>query len=353
MLPLNHFFDGTLRKEEVASAFLAMALEGLPSFRSHFFSFIEPLASATASSTITVKVEEKRVDVRLEVEGAVVLIENKVSPGAMQIGQMLKYYEQELRDRPDRRVVCVFLAPREVGHREVERVRLSPSFRTTDYALHLPWESLFGYHADGTDVLAQFVEGGLAQIRMVVEEGRLAGPYGREGERGRIRSVVDAAFRQLLHDCPSVGFHRWSGKNHEIIRSKGSVVTVYVQAYFTCEPGPPFAPRDTDVGGGRLALTIQSQLRLAGGIPRRSPAHEWWRTLLAQGTFDVSEVGRYDWDPVTARFCWEQRRIASDEEMAAEMARIARQIVTVLSDRLKSNSLSMGKTPLAAPVYEE
>ena len=37
MIRLNYFFEGMLKREESASAFLAMALEGVPSFRRHFF----------------------------------------------------------------------------------------------------------------------------------------------------------------------------------------------------------------------------------------------------------------------------------------------------------------------------
>lgn len=37
MLRLNYLFEGMLKKEEAASAFLAMALQGVPSFRAHFF----------------------------------------------------------------------------------------------------------------------------------------------------------------------------------------------------------------------------------------------------------------------------------------------------------------------------
>jgi hypothetical protein len=41
-LRIAHFFQGTLHKEEAASAFLAMAIEGVPMFRRHFFEIILP-----------------------------------------------------------------------------------------------------------------------------------------------------------------------------------------------------------------------------------------------------------------------------------------------------------------------
>jgi hypothetical protein len=37
VLRLSYFFKGMLKKEEAASAFLAMALDGVPSFRDYFF----------------------------------------------------------------------------------------------------------------------------------------------------------------------------------------------------------------------------------------------------------------------------------------------------------------------------
>lgn len=66
-MDLTYFFKGMLRKEEVASAFLAWALATSSRFRQYFFSLIAPREAARlAARRWEVTVEEERTDVKLE-----------------------------------------------------------------------------------------------------------------------------------------------------------------------------------------------------------------------------------------------------------------------------------------------
>jgi hypothetical protein len=67
VLRLTHFFEGTLHKEEVSSTFLAMVLEGVPRFRSHFFRLVVPDEEISLDKRQwRVTVEQERVDVRMD-----------------------------------------------------------------------------------------------------------------------------------------------------------------------------------------------------------------------------------------------------------------------------------------------
>src|SRR5688572_19607489 len=94
-LNIGHFFSGMMDREEVASAFIAMALEGIPSFRRHFFDTLgSTLGEGLSKHIWSVVVEQDRVDIRMESSDAVILIENKLRSGAKQQGQLLKYFRE-------------------------------------------------------------------------------------------------------------------------------------------------------------------------------------------------------------------------------------------------------------------
>lgn len=80
---LRHFFRGSRKREEVASAFLATLLED-PGFRQAFFKKLFPQAIDILSNPCwIVEVEAAGIDIRLDSDEAVMIIENKVRPGRM------------------------------------------------------------------------------------------------------------------------------------------------------------------------------------------------------------------------------------------------------------------------------
>jgi hypothetical protein len=101
LLKIDHFFQGKLGKEGVASAFLAMALDGVPGFRRHFVKLIAPKEFVSLNrKKWEVLVECRHIDVRMGAGKTVILIENKINAGAKQKSQLLRYDKQEKRHNP-------------------------------------------------------------------------------------------------------------------------------------------------------------------------------------------------------------------------------------------------------------
>jgi hypothetical protein len=103
LMDLKHFFAGNLSKELVASAFLATLLEARAGFRAFIFAQMGcEEAMKLAQAEWIVRVGAESVDVRLDAtrEGWVLLVENKISPGSMQLGQLLRYYQNQIAREP-------------------------------------------------------------------------------------------------------------------------------------------------------------------------------------------------------------------------------------------------------------
>ena len=132
MLTLKPFFQGKLAREEATSAFLAMLLDGLSSFRAHFMAQLPVEPDAVPRGPHIVSTEVREVDVRVDYPAmdAVILIENKVLASSVSPGQLLRYYREQFDAQPSTRVVLVYLGPgKGVGRGEVRRVAESEEFR--------------------------------------------------------------------------------------------------------------------------------------------------------------------------------------------------------------------------------
>ena len=164
MLRFAHFFESTLRREEVASAFLAMALEGVPSFRQYFFQLVLPNEKESLTERDwRIAVEQERVDIRMQSLDTVVLIENKVAAGAKQQGQLLRYYLEEKKRNPLPRIVAVFVAPGQIGQDEITRITDSSEFNTSgaDVALHVSWDDIIQYPSHTDQQFVSLVRNGI------------------------------------------------------------------------------------------------------------------------------------------------------------------------------------------------
>ncbi len=138
-MKLTYFFKGTIRKEQIASAFLATLFNEKPSFREFFFQTAFPTESAALSGHAwKVEIEANLVDVRLSSVNTVAIIENKIRAGAKQKGQLLRYYQEEKERGRDQRLLAVYLAPGHVGASEI--AGLKPELRGDDRAVHVSWE---------------------------------------------------------------------------------------------------------------------------------------------------------------------------------------------------------------------
>ena len=235
MLRFHHFFEGMLKKEEAASAFLAMALEGVPSFRHHFFAAAgipdEWLGRLQADTWEPARVERDRVDVRLASSTHVVLIENKIQSGAKQKGQLLRYYRRE-RKQSDRIVLAVYLAPGGMGIDEVEAVEeVAAEARKSlvhlnDRALHVPWARIIAYLPHTPDHDEALVQDGLRAIGEAIERAKQE-VYGGE-ERAKLRDLFGEIDRQASARVKSVPLRLWHASNEDI-ETNHTTVSVHVK----------------------------------------------------------------------------------------------------------------------------
>lgn len=140
-MDLHHFFENMVRREETASAFLATLLDYDPDFRQAFLRVALGDHRFKDHEEWAVKVEEGRVDVTLESASTQVLIEDKLSAGAKQKDQLLRYYLAAVAATPGKRIVAVYLAPGGMGVGEVDAVERNAlrGDRPTDFVCQLPW----------------------------------------------------------------------------------------------------------------------------------------------------------------------------------------------------------------------
>ena len=106
----------------------------------------------------------------MELPGLLVLIENKVRPQAVQIGQLARYHTTAVALKPRRRVISVFLAPsRGSGFAEARHVRREIRRQgRADLAVVISWSQVQWLlrFADGPD--AEFRTRGMAAISKAI-----------------------------------------------------------------------------------------------------------------------------------------------------------------------------------------
>lgn len=290
---LSHFFEGKLGREEVASAILAMALEGIPRFRNHFFKLVAPDEyNSLSQQQWSVKVEVRQVDVRMETEDTIVLIENKISAGAKQTNQLLRYYLRERKHNPKTRLILVYLAPGQIGKDEIERVTDSSEFkgRADDLVQHLSWETLAQYSSQDENIQDIILRNGLDEIQRVIDEARLQ-KYSREGERGILCDIVKRALIKISEKTNVSLMGPWAGRENEQIYTSSTNITMWLDSLFKAETEPPYAPINLCDDKGLFRFTIRSQFKLAGKVNK--DIKEWWRQQAQAKFMDIPGVGTH------------------------------------------------------------
>jgi hypothetical protein len=336
-LSLGHFFAGMMDREEVASAFLAMALEGVPSFRDHFFTAIAPsgLEQVPFDRTWRVSVEQDRVDIRMETEDAVVLIENKLRPGSRQHEQLLRYFREACTgDRP--RILVVYLAPGAMGTGEVAAVQQCAEYNPQLHrAVQVPWEQLYTY-VPGDHPYEHVVADGLSHIKRITEK---AGPvYVGEGARGEIRKAVAEAW-EILTPMVSIGFHQWSSQYAECLRSIRTNITVVFCAAFEADEAPPYLVRNVIDESGRFMIRLTSGIRLASAA-RNPELKKWWNEQLAKSHFEVPGVGTYHLSQ-NREFLFSRSLHGSAHDVATQLAEAASTAANWLEDLLAEDGFHL------------
>lgn len=292
---LRHFFENMVRREETASAFLATLLDYDPAFRMAFLRLILDDPAVEETESWLVAVEEDRVDVTLESPSTIVLIEDKISAGAKQQEQLLRYYRGTVEAKPDKRIVAVYLAPGGMGAGEVEAVRRSAVFagRQGDLTTHVAWEEVARLVNDlPEDERSWFARSGMDEIERAIAQAREE-KYPPLGDRGVVRDIADAAITDLAARCPDVRLGRWNARDVEVILTYGTPVTLWLHAAFEVDPEPPFAPVGLVQEDG-IHLSVISNFKLAGKVRRGSELDRRWGELVRTGAVDVPGVGRHE-----------------------------------------------------------
>jgi|YNPNPStandDraft_1061719.scaffolds.fasta_scaffold03633_2 hypothetical protein len=336
---LRHFFRGLLKREEVASAFLATLLECEPAFREAFFQELFPDAAADlAGARWTVQVEMGRVDVRMESEKAIVLIENKIRAGAYESGQLVRYYKSELPT--DKTIFVAFVAPEGVGVHETDELTTLESFRERDSAALVSWQRL----ATVAHLLQipksgnWFVESGFEEIARIIDEDSRP-TYPREGTRAVLARIADDALR-ALGSLSTIQFSRWSGRDHEQILTNKTNITLWLSLVFDAEEEPPYRPINVE-DGDRLRVSLRTQFKLSGAGRKKPGLKAWWSQAVAERTFEIPKVGEHHLDD-QGWFVRSAEIVLPPDKLADAMTQAGLAVVEELSERLGELGFSLG-----------
>ena len=236
---LDFFFGGKLSREESASAFLATLLDCREDFQKYFLTCLpEEVAKCIGGSKPSVEVEYENIDIRLDFEDTnwVVLIENKILPGAKRKGQLVSYYRHQIKNAPSKRFLMVYLAPGEgMGKAEVQEVESVA--REQDQAKRVSWDALMKYvdTIPEEDEFKPLVSSGFDKIENIIEHAKEV-VFPIEGDRKLIDDIINEARERLVQRFPAVMFGKWIyEKAHQVATQKGSI-TIYAHLFSRHNP---------------------------------------------------------------------------------------------------------------------
>jgi hypothetical protein len=334
-MKLDYFLRGTLRKEEVASAFLATAFESSQRFRTYFLELVAAVnAPELAAKWWTVKVEEAleqgRIDVTFEATGVRILVENKIREGAKQVDQLLRYYQAErAREAGDaRRILAVYVAPRQLGRDEVERVKesIARELHPGDAAIHVPWEQLALFLSSSDPVDAE-IKAGLDLVVGVCGDARRA-KYLRTDDRETVARLANTVL-ELLRARTNVPLSRWSGRDFEEVLTGKTNVTVWLDLVFKVQGEQELELWD----GDDLSLMIRAQFMLAGHVGKGTELGRWWSSEIATAGIDVPGVGRFESKP-NRWLVYVERVRGSFDDVAHRASELGALLLKALEQRL-------------------
>jgi hypothetical protein len=335
---LYHFFRGTLRKEDVASAFLATALEGSEAFRHHFFGLMtvddgERLGGIKPQVAVELPLGERRADVILRADDTVVLIENKVNSGALQEDQLGDYYRRlRAQEAAAKRMLVVLVAPQGIGTHDYELAnaeieRMGPG---RDSAHIVTWEDLARFHPAPGNALDQTIETGMATVLEVVQAAK-RDKYPRVLGRQRVAKVANLALVQLAKESSMPRLKRFGSRNVEEILTAGGAVTVWIDAEFAVDPTDEALPLEIP-DTGPFKVTLRTLCTLAGHVKGSAGIRQQWedrvvrRGLIAGGHHHISQPRGW--------LLWRQETEGLEQDLAARMAEAGLALIRELRSRL-------------------
>jgi len=326
-MDFRFFFEGKLGRENAASAFLAMALEGSPTFRAHFF---EAIAGEDSDALLRnwrgASVEVGHVDITLDCGDTIILIENKIDAGAQRPRQLLNYYDSHVRNHPERRAIFVFLAPGELGRKQVDAVKKScKDISRNDKAVQLSWEDVLSFEPVSDD---RWLRGGFAAIKGAIDRAvNAVYPVTGAGDRGPIRELVNKAYDTITTEMGNIAY-RWSGKGREHILTKTFTLTLGVRAEFETTSESPFQPLGTRSSDGRLQVQVSAVLHGRADVSKKSPEGQWWREQAAKMNIEVPGVGTFaNYGIGKFKYAEPHLTIGSSDEISAHIVDLFKRLV--------------------------
>lgn len=324
MVDPHFFFEGKLSREESASALLATLSEQSVEFRRRFCELIE--VKTTPDDHFVVEVERNDIDIALDIgNSTTVIVEAKIASGSKTDGQLAMYYERAKTDSPDRRFVCVYVAPTvALGKSEVEQLVL----RGGDSGVALSWEQMSDLVKGLADFDAEFGVMGLAEVLRVIANRRSA-YFDRSGDRALLYDAVDEAKRLVQHDKPPCTVATWKGKSSVDVYTCGTAISVNVSIHFESNAdGVVVIPREDDIPVVAIAAGIRPAVKHAGAARTK----EWWSEIMATGEWVVDGCA---FEPSEAGWMTYNEPLVGDApEIAQRMASWTLVLIQALSGRL-------------------
>jgi len=289
----HFFFEGNLSREESVSAFLAVLLEQHSDFRSFLFNTLEV---TEPQGTCRVTIEEKEVDIRLDYpsDKVTVLIENKLRPGSLQVNQLVRYYQSELKQNPDSRILSILAVPSEgTGTIEASRLVAHDQFRPSDLVYKISWRLLtqFCDLMQQEDPNREFVRHGFASIFKIIESAAQE-KYPLLGGREIAHEIAQHVLAALKQDFPDTRFGFWRGKDFFDIYTIGTDITVYVDLAFRVEDKSPYKPLEIHDGHHIIAI-LRTQFGLSAKGKRNAAAREKWVAMCQNGAVGILSSGKH------------------------------------------------------------
>ena len=225
-----------------------------------------------------------------------ILIENKIRPGALQVNQLVNYYRKVCGDPSDSWILSI-LVPPSPGYGAGETTRLAhhhKQFRPTDTIRTVPWGTLaeFCSQVPREDADGEFVHRGfeivLGMIKKAFQE-----KYPLVGGREIAQDIAQTVCNVLMNECTDMPFRCWRGKDFFNIYSVGTDLTVYVDLAFRVADTKPFAPLDIH-SSKDITATLRTQFSLSAKGKHNPALKEQWGRLCQQKLYDVPGNGPHE-----------------------------------------------------------
>ena len=282
---LDFFFTGKLAREEAASAFIATLLKFRSDFREFFFDLIDPNLKPDIEPKVTTEYQipdsNHTVDIFLEYPETAIIIENKIARGAIQRGQIMKYYSSFRKTQPDESIRCivVYIVPFEnTGEQEVKELPASSDFFENDLAKKISWKKLAAFLDEMkpiNETEENIIRDGFETVIKKIDDSAIE-KYPLDGLKSDFDTVVKSVISKLKKDFDSkISLKPWRFKNGFNIFSAGTNISLNINLEFEVESHQPYKLLGND-DPKNIDVQIKRFFSLSNVGKKDNEAREWW-----------------------------------------------------------------------------